>query len=76
MEYSKRIREAQNENTSIQDILIAFNNHFAEFGPQSVNDFFKLINEKEVDWKSDLEIQQSKHSTQNDKFQSNLSDFI
>ncbi len=74
-EYAKKIRESQNENTSIRDILIAFNKYFAGFGPQSVNDFLKLINEKEVDWKSDLESQQSSYFTHNDKFQSNLSDF-
>ena len=41
----------------------------------SVNDFLKLINEKEVDWKNGLESQQSHFTIQNDKFQSSLSDF-
>jgi uncharacterized protein YecE (DUF72 family) len=75
LEYAKRIRQAQDQNTSIREILIAFNNHFAGFGPQSVNDFLKLINEKEVDWKNGLESQQSHFTIQNDKFQSSLSDF-
>ena len=51
LEYAKRIKELKNEqeDVNIRDILIAFNNHFAGFGTQSVNDFLKLINEKEVD---------------------------
>ena len=69
VEYAKKVRETQNENSNISDILIAFNNHFAGFGPQSVNDFLKLMNMSEVDWKSELEIYKNKSG------QSSLSDF-
>ena len=54
LEYVKKVRDTQSENSNIQDILIAFNNHFAGFGPQSVNDFLKLMNMSEVDWKREL----------------------
>jgi uncharacterized protein YecE (DUF72 family) len=69
LEYAKKVKETQNENSNISDILIAFNNHFAGFGPQSVNDFLKLMNMSEVDWKSELEIYKNKSG------QSSLSDF-
>lgn len=69
LEYMKKMRETQEENSNIRDILIAFNNHFAGFGPQSVNDFLKLMNMSEVDWKSELE----RHG--NNSGQSSMSDF-
>jgi hypothetical protein len=77
LEYVKQIRKAQNDNTSnVRDVLIAFNNHFAGFGPQSVNDFLSLMNMSEIDWKSELERQQnSSVHINNDQFQSSLSDF-
>jgi len=55
LEYVKKIKDNYDENSNIGDILIAFNNHFAGFGPQSINDFLKLMNMSEVDWKSELE---------------------
>ncbi len=69
LEYVKKVRETQNENSNISDVLIAFNNHFAGFGPQSVNDFLKLMNMPEIEWKSELE------SYENNSAQSSLSDF-
>lgn len=41
-EYVKKVRETQNDYSNGGDILIAFNNHFAGFGPQSVNEFFEI----------------------------------
>lgn len=76
LEYTRHVREVQNEqDVNIQDVLIVFNNHFAGFGPQSVNDFLKLLNMPKSDWKHELDSQQSQYFTQNDRFQSNLSDF-
>ncbi len=69
LEYVKQVRETQDENSNIQDVLIAFNNHFAGFGPQSVNDFFKLMNMSEIDWKTELE------RYGNNSGQSSMSDF-
>jgi uncharacterized protein YecE (DUF72 family) len=48
LEYVKQVGETQNENSNIHDVLIAFNNHFAGFCPQSVNDFLKLMNMSEI----------------------------
>ena len=69
LEYVKKVRETQNENSNINDVLIAFNNHFAGFGPQSANDFLKLMNMPEIEWKSELE------RYENNSAQSSLSDF-
>ena len=55
LEYVKKIRESPHENSNIGGVLIAFNNHFAGFGPQSVNDFLKLMNMSEIDWNAELE---------------------
>ena len=74
LEYVKQVRDMQNENSSIRDVLIAFNNHFAGFGPQSVNDFLKLMNMPETDWRTELE-RHDNSAEPSDRFQSNLSDF-
>ncbi|GKS61182.1 hypothetical protein YTPLAS21_06400 [Candidatus Nitrosocosmicus sp.] len=48
------MKEAQDEKSNTCDILIVFNNHFAGFGPPSINDFLDLLNLPELDWKSEL----------------------
>ena len=75
LEYVKQVRDLQNESSSIRDVLIAFNNHFAGFGPQSVNDFLKLMNMSEIDWKSELERYENNSSQSDGRYQSSLSDF-
>jgi uncharacterized protein YecE (DUF72 family) len=75
LEYVKQVRDMQNESSNIRDVLIAFNNHFAGFGPQSVNDFLKLMNMSEIDWKTELNRHESNSAEPNDRFQSSLSDF-
>jgi uncharacterized protein YecE (DUF72 family) len=75
LEYVKKVRETQNEDSSIENVLIAFNNHFAGFGPQSVNDFLKLMNTSEIDWKTELERYENNFGQSNGKYQSSLSDF-
>ena len=75
LEYVKQVRDTQDKNSNIYDVLISFNNHFAGFGPQSVNDFLKLMNMSEVDWKTELENYENNSSQTDDGFQSNLSDF-
>ena len=75
LEYIKKVRETQNQNSNISDVLIAFNNHFAGFGPQSVNDFLNLMNMSEIDWKTELENYEHDSAQPEDRFQSSLSDF-
>jgi uncharacterized protein YecE (DUF72 family) len=75
LEYVKQVRETQEENSNIRDVLIAFNNHFAGFGPQSVNDFLKLMNMSEIDWETELERYENNSAHSNGRHQSSLSDF-
>lgn len=75
LEYVKKVREMQNDNSNVIDMLIAFNNHYAGFGPQSVNDFLKLLNMAEIDWKIELERYDKNFSDSSKRFQSSLSDF-
>ncbi len=75
LEYVKQVRDFQNEHSSIRDVLIAFNNHFAGFGPQSVNDFLKLMNMSEIDWKTELERYENNSSQSNGRHQTSLPDF-
>ena len=75
LEYVKQVRDLQNESSNIRDVLIAFNNHFAGFGPQSVNDFLKLMDMSEIDWKTELERYGNNSSQSNGRYQSSLSDF-
>ena len=41
IEYAINFKKIQNTETNVNDVLIAFNNHFVSFGPQSVNDFWR-----------------------------------
>jgi uncharacterized protein YecE (DUF72 family) len=75
LEYVKQVRDLQNESSNIRDVLIAFNNHFAGFGPQSVNDFLKLMDMSEIDWKTELERYENNSGQSNERHQSSLSDF-
>ena len=75
LDYVKKVRETQNENSNISDVLIAFNNHFSGFGPQSVNDFLNLMNMSEIDWKTELERYEKNSGQSNGRHQSSLSDF-
>ncbi len=75
LEYVKQVRDLQHESSSIRDVLLAFNNHFAGFGPQSANDFLKLMNMSEIDWKTELERYENKSGQSNGRHQSSLSDF-
>jgi uncharacterized protein YecE (DUF72 family) len=75
LEYVKKVRDLQNEDSNIRDVLIAFNNHFAGFGPQSVNDFLKLMNMYEIDWRTELERYENNVGQSCGRHQSSLSDF-
>jgi len=75
VEYVRKVRETQDENSNILDVLIAFNNHFAGFGPQSVNDFLNLLNMPEIDWNTELESYENNSGQSIDRHQSSLSDF-
>ena len=75
LEYVKQVRDTEDKNSNIYDVLISFNNHFAGFGPQSVNDFLKLMNMSEVNWKTELENYENNSGQSNGRHQSNLSDF-
>jgi hypothetical protein len=60
-----------------QNISIAFNNHFAGFGPQSANTFLKLMDKPEInDWTKEIEkMQQNSTKNTEHKYQTSLSDF-
>ena len=75
LEYVKKIRESPHENSNIGGVLIAFNNHFAGFGPQSVNDFLNLMNMSEIDWKTKLEHHENNSVQSNVRHQSSMYDF-
>ena len=75
LEYVKQVRDLQSESSNVSDVLIAFNNHFASFGPQSVNDFLKLMNMSEIDWKTEVERNENSSGQSNGRHQSSLSNF-
>jgi len=60
-----------------QDLAIAFNNHFAGFGPQSANTFLKLIDKPEIDdWRKEIEQnEKNNYFFIDNKHQTNISDF-
>jgi uncharacterized protein YecE (DUF72 family) len=69
MEYIDSMRKIQ-DDANVRDIGIAFNNHFAGFGPQSVNDFLKLMDKPEINWNKNLD-----YSKENSAQQTSISDF-
>lgn len=44
-------KELENVGGSVKDRFVFFNNHFAGFGPASVNEFRRLMGLVELDWK-------------------------
>jgi hypothetical protein len=59
-----------------QNIVIAFNNHFAGFGPQSANTFLMLMDKPGIDgWTQEIEKEQQNTANKEHKYQTNLSDF-
>jgi uncharacterized protein YecE (DUF72 family) len=60
-----------------QNIAIAFNNHFAGFGPQSANTFLKLMDRPEInDWAKEIEQNKKNNYFFIDKeHQTSISDF-
>jgi uncharacterized protein YecE (DUF72 family) len=60
-----------------QNMAIAFNNHFAGFGPQSANTFLKLMDKPEVDdWTKEIEQNRNNNIFFIDnKHQTSMSDF-
>lgn len=77
IEYVDTINKLQNDvndHHHLQTIAIAFNNHFAGFGPQSANTFLKLMNKPEIeDWSKEIEKSNLFHSPPN--FQRSISDY-
>ena len=68
-----------NKTTDLEDyqnIAIAFNNHYAGFGPQSANTFLKLMGRSEInDWAKEIEKRQINSVNMEHKYQTSLSDF-
>jgi uncharacterized protein YecE (DUF72 family) len=64
-EYVDHIKRTRQDDANEQhhQLVIAFNNHFAGFGPQSANEFLRLINKPEVDWKGASQQKQQQDSS-------------
>ena len=74
-EYADILNKTDLEN--YQNIAIAFNNHFAGFGPQLANTFLKLMGKPEVDgWTKEIEQNRNNNiSFIGNKHQTSISDF-
>ncbi len=56
IEYIDTINKMRYGNEEQQTIAVAFNNHFAGFGPQSANSFLKLMDRPAIkDWTMEIE---------------------
>ena len=49
-EMQRWARNLQENSDSLDDAYVFFNNHFAGFGPESVNEFRRLLGMIELDW--------------------------
>jgi uncharacterized protein YecE (DUF72 family) len=88
-EYVGHIKRTRQDDVNGQNhqMAIAFNNHFAGFGPQSANEFLRLINKPEVGWKGALQQKQRRQQVgstslasknqqhQQQRIQTSISDF-
>ena len=63
------------EGEDVKQAIIAANNHYAGFGPGTVNIFRKMLGLHEAKWKEKEEEEQQKHPS-NDLKQRTLSDFL
>jgi uncharacterized protein YecE (DUF72 family) len=76
-EYVENIKKISSDDT-VHQIIIAFNNHFAGFGPESANTFLKLVHEPEISWEKELEQAENTHPdavATIDKDQKSISDY-
>jgi hypothetical protein len=75
-DYIKLIKEMDND-ANVRDIAIAFSNHYAGFGPQSVNDLLKMMDQPETNRKNELEKNQQNNSINfsDAKYKTSMSDF-
>ena len=76
IEYIDTINKSQNDTQKeCQTIAIAFNNHFAGFGPESANTFLKLMDKPAIDgWTKEIE-QNNLFYTTNNEHQASISDY-
>lgn len=75
IEYIDTINKLQNDTQGQQTISIAFNNHFAGFGPESANTFLKLMDKPAIDgWTKQIE-QNNLFYTTNNEHQSSISNY-
>ena len=74
-EYADILNKTDIEN--YQNISIAFNNHYAGFGPESSSTFLKMMDKASPDWTKEIQQNTSKNITlsSNIKHQTNLFDF-
>jgi len=70
-----KIQKGMMDGNKEHQIIIAFNNHFAGFGPESANAFLKLVNEPEANWKKELVEQQNSPVSDLNSPQKSISDY-
>jgi uncharacterized protein YecE (DUF72 family) len=76
VEYIDTINRIQHGNGEQQTIAVAFNNHFAGFGPQYANSFLKLMDRPVInDWTKEIEQSNSFHKTHDDNLQTSINDY-
>lgn len=52
-EMQRWAQNLEDKSDSLNDAYVFFNNHFAGFGPESVNEFRRLLGMIELDWKEE-----------------------
>jgi hypothetical protein len=72
--YLKRARDEEHKDR-LSLVIVAANNHYAGFGPGTVNTFRKMLNLSEVTW-NDVVISNTGENSSRDTRQTSLSDFL
>lgn len=76
IEYFDIINKIQDDIKERHTISVAFNNHFADFGPQSANSFLKLMGRPAINgWAVELEQSNSIYTKHGGDHQKCISDY-
>jgi hypothetical protein len=80
--WSDRIKDVQEQVSDVSVAMVAANNHYAGFGPETSNMFREMLELKRVEWGNDkniprmVEFEQVRDPKKTAMKQTSLSDFI
>lgn len=56
LNWANRLKEVQQYEKDVEFAMVAANNHYAGFGPETTNMFREMLGLRRVEWGDDIEI--------------------